>query len=337
MISAFFKSLQTFLDERIAPISEKLDVDFQTLHNAYRELVELGALRLLIPAHLNGLGGDRSEWLKYNILMAQYSGALLFIQAQHQYSVSKLKQLMPGKPIEACLQTLARENKGIGICGAADKKILLGEPEGDGYRINGELYWVTGYQFFDEILTSFDYGDSNYYIKLPLDTIENNGGKIEVGDLITTAVFNSTNTIKVKIQNWFVSHADIIAQVTSDKNKPLIHPTAYNFAGASIALLALAKNGKYADNPQIEKRHRQLSERLEQYCEFLSMPTDNPCGRRAQGRQLAEECAMFTRSAWGAASIIASNPMNRICREIWQYTVAGYTEEQVEAYITTQQ
>ena len=337
MIDAFFKSLQTFLDDRIAPISEKLDVDFQTLHNAYRELVELGALRLLIPAHLGGLGGERSEWMKYNILMAQYSGALLFIQAQHQYSVSKLKQLMPGEPIEACLQTLARDNKGIGICGAADKKILLGEPEGDGYRINGELFWVTGYRFFDEILTSFDYGDSNYYIKLPLHAMEQKGGKSMVGDLITTAVFNSTNTVKLKIQNWPIAHSDIIAQVTADKNKPLIHPTAYNFAGAAIALLALAKKGKYADNPQVEKRHRQFSERLEQYCDDLSHSTEGPFDRRAKGRLLAEECAMFTRSACGAASMIASHPMNRICREIWQYTVAGYTEEQVEAYITTQQ
>lgn len=125
MISTFFTTLNTFLDSCITPISDKLDYDPQLLQQAYQQLIEIGALRLLIPEHLGGLGGERSEWVNYNLTMAKYSGALLFLQAQHQYSVSKLKQLLPGEAIEKCLVDLAHKNEGIGICLAADKKILI--------------------------------------------------------------------------------------------------------------------------------------------------------------------------------------------------------------------
>ena len=94
MISPFFKKLIPFLEKEVAPVAHQLDEDADLFRKIHERFVDLGSLNFLIPSALGGLGGERNDWIEYNILMAQYSGALLFLQAQHQYSVSRLKKLL---------------------------------------------------------------------------------------------------------------------------------------------------------------------------------------------------------------------------------------------------
>src|SRR5436305_922847 len=106
----FFQKLTDFLESEVAPIANRLDEEEELYCEIYARFVALGCLKLLIPKHLGGLGGERREWIEYNILTAQYSGALLFLQAQHQFSISRLKKLLPHAKVEEALQSIADEN-----------------------------------------------------------------------------------------------------------------------------------------------------------------------------------------------------------------------------------
>lgn len=330
----FFKTLDLFLKTEIAPMSEKLDHDANLLKKTYQQLVKLGALRLLIPTQFGGMGGEREDWVTYNYTLAQYSGVLLFLQAQHQYTIVRLKQLLPSSNVEQYLKKVVKDDQGIGIGASAGNRILKPEAVDGGFRITGELGWVTGHLYFKEVFASFEYQDAMYYIKLPLQNRTENAGEIIVSDVIETEVFSSTQTVKLTINNWFISHDDILKQLPiTHISNPIEHPAAYNFAGAAKALLVIAKKGKYASNPQAEKTYERLYQAWEKYYQSLENPTDAPQERRAKGRMLAENCALFARTTCGASSLLASQPINRICKEIWQYTIAGYQDVVVENYL----
>ena len=52
-----------------------------------------------------------------------------------------------------------------------------------------------------------------------------------------------------------------------------------------------------------------------------------------QGLNLAEQCMLLARISCGSAGILKSHPLGRVMREIWQYTIAGYSEDQMKAYL----
>jgi hypothetical protein len=60
-----------------------------------------------------------------------------------------------------------------------------------------------------------------------------------------------------------------------------------------------------------------------------------PFKLRAEGQRLAERCLNFTRMVSGAESLLTNHPINRLAREIWQYSIAGYSENQLEAYLNS--
>ncbi len=135
----FFQKLTDFLESEVAPIANRLDEEVALYHEIYPRFVALGSLNLLTPKELGGLGGERKEWIEYNILMAQYSGALLFLQAQHQFCVSRLKQLLPNQKVAEVLSTLVREERGIGLALAKTSGLLMVEAVEEGYRLSGKL------------------------------------------------------------------------------------------------------------------------------------------------------------------------------------------------------
>ena len=96
-IQEFFAQIEAFLKNTVAPISNELDSQQKLLKDCYYQLIQLGSLRFLIPADLGGLGGERREWIDYNMCMAEHSGALLFLQAQHQFTIWQLKKLLPDR------------------------------------------------------------------------------------------------------------------------------------------------------------------------------------------------------------------------------------------------
>jgi len=93
-MSDFESAIRNIL-KRYEPLAYELDQDPILLKQAYEELIQEGALGLLIPESCGGQGGNRKDWACYNIEMAACSGALLFLQAQHQFSVHRLKTLLP--------------------------------------------------------------------------------------------------------------------------------------------------------------------------------------------------------------------------------------------------
>ncbi len=327
---SFFSQVTSFLETTVAPISNELDSHQNLLRNCYQKWTELGGLRLLVPCQYNGLGCERHEWIQYTSQLAEYSGALLFLQAQHQYAISRLKKFLPDIKIASVLRSLAKDNEGVGIAFAANKKILAVEEHAGGFIISGTLKWVTGLDYFSKILFSFDINGLDYYCFLPFKTIDTS---LVLSPILEPIVFSAANTVTITLKDYFISSDDIIASHPFQSKTPFEHPGIYSFLGASKALLKIAATAKYHDNVLAIKRLNQLLKEWENYYAEVMHPTLGPFQLRAIGLRLAEKCLSFAKLVCGSQGLLPAHAITRLSREIWQYSIGGYSESQLEAYL----
>ncbi len=327
---SFFSEFASFLEITVAPINNELDSHQSLLQNCYQKWVALGGLRLLVPSEYNGLGCERNEWIQYTSQLAEYSGALLFFQAQHQYAISRLKKFLPDAKIASVLQSLVKNNKGVGIAFAANKKILAVEKHRNGFTISGTLKWVTGFDYFSKILFSFDKDGFDHYCFLPFKTVDT---ALVLSSVLRPIVFSATNTVTITLKDYFISSDDIIVSHPFQPKTPFEHPGIYSFLGASKALLKIAATAKYHDNILAKKRLNQLLKEWEAYHTEVMQPTIGPFQLRAMGLRLAEKCLSFAKLVCGSQGLLPSHSITRLSREIWQYSIGGYSENQLEAYL----
>lgn len=332
---SFFSNLTSFLQNEVKCIANEIDTDVTLLKKVYKKLNDLNCLNLLIPSELGGLGGERAEWVEYNILLSQYSGALLFLQAQHQFAVSQLKKLLPNEKVRDLLKRMAQENLSLGIARVAQRNLLNIEPIKDGFKLSGKIPWVTGFDFFPLTLFSFDVDGKIYFSTLPFQTNPQDQS-ILISPVIETTILSSTQTVSITLNQYFISYQDIIASHPIQPKKPTEHPTIFNFAGLAKVLLEVSQQGKYFNDPMTKEQFSLLQKKWNEYYSAIIQNKSCPLQLRAQGYALAEKCMIFARIVCGAESILASHPINRIGKEIWQYSVAGYSVDQLHAYLNEQ-
>ncbi len=328
-MEAFFEQLEPLLT-RYESLAYQLDHDPDLLRQAYEDLVAIGGLHLLIPESCGGLGGGRQAWIRYNIAMAGSSGALLFLQAQHQFTVDVLNRLLPDKRVSQVLQALAQKNEGVGIAVSSSRKNLSVKRRANGWELSGELPWVTGYGFLNRILIAFCVDDQDYFGFFAFDEALS----VQASAIKTTAIYNSTQTVGATLDRYFIADEEIIAIRPKGPDIMREHPTLYNFTGAAKALLKLSKQGKHFNSDQAVIRHGQLEAGWQAlYQEVLNGLAENPYALRTKALLFAEECALFARLMHGAAGMLETNPVMRLSREIWQYAVAGINENQILTYL----
>jgi hypothetical protein len=93
--------------------------------------------------------------------------------------------------------------------------------------------------------------------------------------------------------------------------------------------MTATKIEKFFEN--LEPLYKELVDK--QVLKLLIPDDSNSLQLRAAGLALAEQCVLFARISCGAVSLLEGHPITRISREIWQYTIAGYSEEQALAYL----
>lgn len=333
IIKNFFNQLSAFLINEIAPIGNALDNDSELLASAFEQLKALGGLKLLIPVECGGLGGGRPEWIEYNILLAQYSGALLFLQAQHQFSINELKKQLPNQSVHDFLKQVASDNLGLGVSLAANRRSLTVKKTSDGFLVSGNLPWVTGFNFYSLILFSFDVDGMIYYSLLPFQASLKNTSLL-ISPKIDIAALDSTNTVSITLNEYPIDHASIMATKPFQAKVNSEHPSIYSFAGAAISLLNIAMKGKFKHNEKVKLNYFMLMDEWKNYYSNIIDNKTCPLALRANGLQLAQKCISFARMACGAESLVSSHVVNRMTREVWQYMIAGYSEDQLEAYLT---
>lgn len=324
-----FKQLTDFCEEYVKPVANQLDEDPVLLKQIFQQLNEQAWLGLCVPKSLGGSGGGEADIKTFYSLMAQYSGALLLVYAQHHMAVRWVVERFPDSPLRTrTLNNIIEKQSSLGISFAPLKGTLVARQVADkGIQLTGKLPWVTGFQIHQQIVVAFRMAETVYYMLLPF--VENTGVSIEPGQPL--AVFNGTATVSMTLADFCIP-ADAIFHHHDSAREPFPHPARYALLGEARALLNIMAKTRAMSEVTCQQCHQQLSDAVAELGERLLNPEVSPHAQRAEMLSLALQCAQAALSAVGGRAILADHPVQRHYREIMQFAVAGLNDTQQEAY-----
>ena len=83
---------KSYLQKSVSPQATAIDSDSDALKNALLGLGELGLLALRVPSQLGSSQVSKQTFHTFQELVARYSGALAFLQTQHQSAATMIFQ-----------------------------------------------------------------------------------------------------------------------------------------------------------------------------------------------------------------------------------------------------
>ncbi len=341
------QEIEEFLINEIAPQAQLIDQDPSALKKALQSMGQRSLLSLRIPQQWGGAGMDQLTYRKFQVLIARYSGALAFLQTQHQSAAS---QIFSGVNEQLKDHYLSKMATGEALLGIGFSHLRRhGVPavravplENDRYEISGEVPWVTGLGFFQSFILGATLPDGqSLYCLIPFqETQQEGGGKIGIGEVMQLAVMTVTQTVKVTLDKWVITPRELIkikpsgSMQENDRENVLFH--GYNALGCARAGLDILQRAE-EKNPlnSIEQTRQILQAQWEDcYQKMLAAEkADFPyrLKLRAQAIDLAFKCSQAGVIAAGGGGNYLIHPAQRVYREALLCALSGQTRDVMEA------
>ena len=332
-----------FLSEHVRPRAGELDQSLEALRDALADMGRNGLLGLRVPKEFGGKGFGSIEFRRFQEASARASGALAFLESQHQ-SACSLVARSSNEPLRArLLPLLARGEATSAIAFShlrrAGAPLVQAIPAPGGYRLRGRLPWVTGWGIFTLCVTAAPLADGRILFALhPLATSPTMTASPPL-DLAAMAV---TQTVTVDVQDHFVPESDVVD----------LHPPTWIQENDRIAVvlqsplaLGCAQAGIDVLRDEAAKRNSAMmfgaAERLDRELEacreaaYRAMEDNGDLDRGLRARADAIELAGRTThaavvAAAGAGNLLA-HPAQRVYREALAFSVLALSPPIQEA------
>lgn len=331
------------LHTRIAPRAREMDADPEALRGGLQTLANHGLLALRRPLNYGGPELNELAFRQFQEEVARASGALAFLQTQHQSAVGMIAK---SAPTEFCARTLPRMHGGELMVAIAFSQLrrsgapiltASADPQG-GYRLNGHMPWVTGFGFFHQVLVGAQLasGESVFGLLPFADAdagTDGDVGTIRYSEPMRLAAMESAQTVTGDLVNWPLKEVDVAfiqpkgwIQRNDMVNVTLQAWFAMGCAWAGLDMILRA----HAQHPQefLIAAHTALSSEREA-CRDAALDQARPESERIQVRAWAIDLAVRCAQAGVAASRGAANSTahdaQRIYREALVYTVSAQT------------
>ncbi len=345
--SSLLELTEQFLRTTIAPHANVIDHESETLGEALQQLGKRSLLALRVSRQWGGAEVSDSTFCQFQEMLARYSGALAFLQAQHQ-SAGNLLMRSENESLKA--QYLPKMGSGEALVGISFAHLRRQPPPvqaievAGGYQISGFAPWVTGYKFFQTFLVAAVTADGRaVYGMVPFQTTEQHeGGSIRCGEPMALAAMTSTATVTVEFREYFLAQEQVVTVTSaaaihkSDRLNVLQH-SFFALGCARAGLDILEKVAQEKPLPFLQSTYDGLNcKLLDCRQSIFAAPRDN--GRfeqnvqlRARAIDLATRCAQAAVIASGGAANSLYHPAQRVYREALVYSVAGQTTATMEA------
>jgi alkylation response protein AidB-like acyl-CoA dehydrogenase len=327
------------LRTQIALRAGAMDADKEALREGLQILADHQFLALRRPEAYGGPALDELAFRQFQEEVARASGALAFLQTQHQSAVGMIAK---SAPAEFCARTLPRMHNGELMVAIAFSQLRRSgaplltatpDPQG-GYRLNGHMPWVTGFGFFHQVLVGAQLpsGESVFGL-LPFENSDAGGGTLRYSEPMRLAAMESAQTVTGDLVNWPLTSTDtaFIQPEGWIQRNDMVNVTlqAWFALGCARAGLDLVLRA-HEQNPQEFLLHAfsTLSAEREACREAAldqSRPEEERIEVRAWAIDLAVRCAQAGVAASRGAANVADHDAQRIYREALVYTVSAQT------------
>ncbi|RXK11611.1 hypothetical protein CP965_12635 [Halarcobacter mediterraneus] len=185
----------------------------------------------------------------------------------------------------------------------------------NGYKLNGQLSWASGYKIFDRLLIGFHFENKEYEV---LTKFKKQKG-FKIIDTPKTFVGYSLNTVNIELKDFFVEEKNIVSSNDKgnyNKNKSLSKTVHYALYGIGIAAIPNIENKKLKKESQkrINKlKNSFLQSKDKDHLDFLRIELFN--------------CVLNTISTAmilnGGKSILLEKNLQRFYRELIMFNSNG--------------
>lgn len=338
-------AVEHYLHTQVAPIAEQLDTDAEALRQVFLELGRQNWLALRVNQSWGGADiGDRG-FQQFQELLARYSGALAFLQAQHQSAGALLNHSANLALKQQYLPGMATGGKAIGVgfshLRRSGEPPVKAVPHEGGYLIDGTIPWITGCGVFQAFIGAAVLPDQQavYGVFPFVDTQQSTGGTLVVGEPMPLAALTATSTVAVTLKGWFLPEA----QVAAVKPANAIHKSdVLNVLQHSFFALGCAQAGldvvhqtaQRRSQPFLQNAYTVLAEELQNCRQLIYAAESHTFESRLQLRawaiDLAVRCAHAAVVVSAGAANAMSHPAQRIFREAMVFSVTGQTSAVME-------
>ena len=304
-------------------------------------------LALKVPLELGGSGMSELDYRLLQLKLARVSGALTFLQTQHQSAASMLAK-SENKTLQSEFLSQMATGKvlmGVGFSHLRRRGIpMVKATETDtGYIVTGEVPWITGYDFFDYFILGATLANGKeLYGVLPLKNSHYLQGKISVSAPMELMAVSATNTVSAKINQWHLKSDRLVTikppgSIHNSSRANILHHGWYALGCAYAGLDILSSIAAKKQLEFIHQSWQSLSLEAEELeTQAISLASrDTPYKPRLKLRakliNLAQRCSMAAVIASsGAANYLNSNAA-RVYREALLFSVSGQTTDVMKA------
>ena len=341
-------SLESWLQQVVAPLANEIDADSAQLKQVLGQMGDRSWLAMKAPVELGGMGLKESEYRQLQISLARTSGALTFLQTQHQSAVSKLAQSKNKSLHTKFFPEVAQGKTLVGVGFSHLRRpgipmVQATETEG-GYLISGKVPWITGYGYFYWFILGATLEDGReLYGVLPLQNKVEKGGSITCSKPMELLAAAATNTVSATIDRWYLKSDRLVninppgAIHQSSRNNILNHgfyALGCAYAGLDI-LQRVAKNKRLEFlHSSWQTLHEEVKQKEQQAVDFVSNSQITYAEKlelRTATINLAQRCSLAAVVASSGAANYLHSSAGRIYREALLFSVSGQTTDVMES------
>lgn len=341
-------TLENYLQSIISPQATILEQSTPPLKQALINMGDRNLLGLRIPESYGGLGCEAADYYYCQMLIARYSGVLAFLQTQHQSAGNQLANSDNNALKEKYLPAMAKGKVLIGLGFSQIRRngdpVMKAIPVEGGYQLDGEIPWVTGFDYFSEfIIGAILPNKKELYGLVPLkNTTQDLGGKITFSKPIDLVAMKSANTVTAKVEKWFLADDNVVKinpanSIHENDLKNVLHHGFFALGCAQAALDILQVNYEKKQLLFLQETGDYLRQELDNCTQKMlqALSSDNysfeeKLKLRVAAINLALKASQTAViSSSGAASYI-HHSANRIYREALIFSVFGQTTKVME-------
>ena len=339
------ESISLWLKEQIVPVANDIDRDQNALKTALQAMGDRSLLALKVPPELGGSGFSELDYRLLQVELARASGALTFLQTQHQ-SAARMLAKSKNQSFQQLLPKMARGKLSIGVGFSHLRRggipMVAATQTATGYSITGKVPWITGYDFFDRFILGATLSDGReLYGILPFKNQSQLGGNITFSKPMELMAIAATNTVSAKITQWHLNPEDVVTikppgSIHHSSRANILHHGWYAlgcaYAGLDILLFLAQKKQLSFIQESWQSLHREATQKKARAIALASKntPYESRLKLRVQLIDLARRCSMAAVIASsGGANYLNSNAA-RVYREALLFSVSGQTTDVME-------
>jgi len=338
--SPFINQVRAWLDQQVTPVANAIDSDSEQLRAVFAAMAQQGWLALRRPVEFGGPDLAEPEWREFQEAIARASGALAFLQTQHQSAVAMIarshNQALKQRTLPSMHDGTVTIAIGFSQLRRPGPPLLRAKVVPGGFRLDGHLPWITGQSFFQDVLLAAQLPDGSAVFGITpfADADGPDGGTLRLSAPMRLAAMGAARTVTADLTGWHLPEDQVVFQ----RPAGWIHTNdTINIALQGFFAIGCAQGSLDQVEALVPRRGSFVHDALTALREELSICRDklhasdaktDPESRlelRAWAIELAVRCAHAAIAVTGGSANAEDSPVQRRYREALVFTVSAQT------------